>query len=290
MMPHLAFTCDVTCIQHLSYTLADQYELIELDKLDVILNTRLLEIRCIFMLNGLDHLLDSPAWIQQPLNEVMSKCGLSLFNTDSPHIFYYEMKTAFITTPLSYVLDQQAPHGILERFDIIFDYSTNKPKEFQAVWNRKIQTDFMIKYVYDGLNTILVKKTCCAYPFIFSHAYVKKLSNIMSFLPLIAQSLQKSYLTSKATMSVDNHAFSQGFLEKLKTIQTNTAIMNPSTDQDIQEDNISTYLTLGMYHAIKMAHKQGHRNPLVHKRHSMNHPMLFVLLQNYGLLQHQRNE
>ncbi|KAI8373765.1 hypothetical protein BD560DRAFT_394316 [Blakeslea trispora] len=250
IMPHLLFSSDMMCVQHLAY-LTDKTDEIELNKLDVILNAHsCLEVHCYFLLNGLDHILTWPSWFHTALHDSMHQCGLRLVK-QTDHVYYFEMEKAFITPPLSYLMDQQVPYGTLERIDLIIDWNTTKPKEFQTIWKRELfQVDLLIRYMQEALYQLIIRKTCYQYPLIFSNHYVKKLSNMMSYLPPIAHALQKIYTTSKSTMSVNNHDFTMTFMDKLQTIKRNTEVMKP-----IEKDEMTTDLILGMYHAIRTVHK-----------------------------------
>ncbi|OBZ85491.1 hypothetical protein A0J61_06463 [Choanephora cucurbitarum] len=255
IMPHVLFSCDMMCIQHLNYVhWLEKEDDMELEKLDIILNPHsCLEIHCHFLLNGLHHVLTYPSWFHMALNYTMHQCGLSLLR-QADNIYHYEMKKAFMTPPLSYLMDQQVPYGSLDRIDLVFDWTTNKPKEFQTVWKReRLSSDLFVRYMQDALYQLVIRKTCYQYPLIFSNHYVKKLSSIMSYLPHIAHSFQKIYTTSKSTMSVNNHDFAHTLGDKLKTIKMNTDVMNPYNEEE--EEKITTHLVLGMYHTIKTAHK-----------------------------------
>jgi hypothetical protein len=79
----------------------------------------------------------------------------------------------------------------------------------------------------------------------------------MAYLPYISQSLQKMYTTSKATMSISNHEFSESIMDSIKTIQQNTRVMNPEEISDeLTPQAMTTAITLGMYHSVKNANKQ----------------------------------
>jgi hypothetical protein len=181
----------------------------------------------------------------------MGCCGFApSTQDDNQEFFRYTIKKAFVTTPLSYLLiDQSVSYGVLYRLDLIFNWSTvNKSKEFQSIWKRTLLQDPQMKiYMAYLLQTILFRKTCHLYPLIFSNTYVKRLSQTVAYIPHIAHSLQKVLTTSKATMSVDNHAFSERFEQELKVMKKNTQIM-------IQKnESVRDTLTLGMYHSVKQS-------------------------------------
>lgn len=280
------FSCEATCIHYLTYKLQnkqDSYRQFDLDKLDVVLNpTGILNIKCIFLLNGLENSLEHPPWLQVVLNVVMRKCGFKpsdkpSLNDENP-LYCFEVKKAFVTTPISYVLDKQAPHGTLDTFEVVFNITSSKLKEFQANWKRRLTLEIMSDYLEEALTEVLIKKTCYLYPLIFNSTYAKKLTQSLPYLPQIAQSLQKIYITSRSTMSVTNHAFSESIEQKMDIIKKNIDIMSPckpnqeatsiattTTPQDrlnaiTQNDSISEYLTLGMYYSLKAANKPAKTN------------------------------
>ncbi|KAI8992005.1 hypothetical protein BDF20DRAFT_847712 [Mycotypha africana] len=175
-------------------------------------------------MNGLNNILEYPDWITDNLAKLMENCGFSLVEKNSSDVEQHLQQTsifkigkAFVTTPLSYILDRQAPHAVLNKLEIVFDFGSNgQSKEFVTNWKRKFHVDTISEYMEYALNLILLKKTFYMYPLIFSSFYAKKLSQTSAYLPHIAQSLQKIYITSKSTMSVSNHEFSESMLQKLK--------------------------------------------------------------------------
>ncbi|KAG2194624.1 hypothetical protein INT46_000086 [Mucor plumbeus] len=274
------FSCEATCIHYLTYKLQNEqqnYKQFDLDKLDVVLNsTGVLDIKCIFLLNGLKDSLEYPSWLQLILNAVMRKCGFKPSDKSSPNeentLYCFEVKKAFVTTPISYVLDKQAPHGTLDTFEVVFNITSSRLKEFQANWKKRLTLEIMSDYLEEALTEVLIKRTCYLYPLIFNSTYAKKLTQSLSYLPQIAQSLQKIYITSRSTMSVTNHAFSESIEQKMDIIKKNVDIMRPykpnqeatsaatNTPQNrlkaiTQNDSISEYLILGMYYSLKTANK-----------------------------------
>ncbi|CEP12453.1 hypothetical protein [Parasitella parasitica] len=277
------FSCDATCTHYSTYHLQirqESYRQFDLDKLDVVLNpTGVLDVQCILLLNNLKDKLDYPSWLQVVLDKVMQKCRFKPKPTTTwasaaeSGTYYYQIEKAFVTTPISYVLDKQAPYGTLDKLEVVFNFTSPKLKEFQANWKRKLTLDIMSNYLEEALTTLLIKKTCHLYPLIFSSTYAKKLTQNLSYLPHIAQSLQKIYITSRSTMSITNHAFSESIEQKLDTIKRNVEIMAPyKNDQEdttaanadvtkdrLQElarnDTITDYLTLGMYYSLRNDNK-----------------------------------
>jgi hypothetical protein len=274
------FSCEATCIHYLTYKLQNEqqnYRQFDLDKLDVVLNpTGVLDIKCVFLLNGLEDSLEYPSWLQLILSAVMRKCGFKPSDKSSPNeentLYCFEVKKAFVTTPISYVLDKQAPHGTLDTFEVVFNITSSRLKEFQANWKKRLTLEIMSDYLEEALTEVLIKRTCYLYPLIFNSTYAKKLTQSLSYLPQIAQSLQKIYITSRSTMSVTNHAFSESIEQKVDIIKKNVDIMRPykpnqeatsaatNTPQNrlkaiTQNDSISEYLTLGMYYSLKTANK-----------------------------------
>jgi hypothetical protein len=184
----------------------------------------------------------------------MESCGFTpsttTTNKDNQELFRYTIRKAFVTAPVSYLLvHQSASHGVLYQLDLIFNWSAhNKSKEFQSAWKRKLLNHpEMTTYMTYLLQTILFKKTCYLYPLVFNNAYAKRLSQTVAYVPHIANSLQKVLTTSKATMSVNNHAFSENFEQKLKTIEKNTQVLAQ------QNESVRDTLTLGLYHSVKQA-------------------------------------
>lgn len=173
----------------------------------------------------------------------------SVTTDNNQDLFSYTIKKAFVTTPLSYLLvDQSASHAVLDRLDLIFNWPMlNKCKEFQSAWKRKLLHHSQMNAYMTHLIETILRKTCYLYPLIFNNAYVKRLSQTVAYVPHIAHSLQKVLTTSKATMSVDNHAFSQDFEQKLKVIEKNTQVMVQ------QHDSVRDTLTLGMYYSVRHA-------------------------------------
>ncbi|KAI8638593.1 hypothetical protein BD408DRAFT_16490 [Parasitella parasitica] len=275
------FSCDATCTHYSTYHLQNRqesYRQFDLDKLDVVLNpSGVLNVQCILLLNNLKDKLDHPPWFQIILDKVMQKCRFKCkpstltctLATTENGIYYYQIEKAFVTTPLSYVLDKQAPYGTLDKLEVVFNFTSPKLKEFQANWKRKLTLDIITNYLEEALTTLLIKKTCHLYPLIFSSTYAKKLTQNLSYLPHIAQSLQKIYIASRSTMSVTNHAFSESIEQKLDTIKKNVEIMAPfKSDQEdatvanadaeqdkLQElahsDTVTDYLILGMYYSLR---------------------------------------
>ncbi|KAI9483292.1 MAG: hypothetical protein EXX96DRAFT_536648 [Benjaminiella poitrasii] len=127
----LSFSCQVTCTHYLNYRLYIEedihYSFADLNKLDIILGSNgSLDIQCSFLLNGLDNVLEYPTWFQRPLNKVMADCGFinDDITEDSKGCLHYKIKKAFVTTPLSYLLDKEAPYGTLGKIEITFDWIT----------------------------------------------------------------------------------------------------------------------------------------------------------------------
>lgn len=264
-----AFSCEATCLHHLTYKLQHQdedYRQFDVDKLDIVLGpSGALDIRCTLLLNGLEGSLDYPSWFQAIFNNAMQKCRFKPANKENEEkgLYRYQVEKAFVTTPISYVLDTQAPYGTLDTLEVLLDFSSPKAKEFHANWKRKLTFESMSDYMEDVLTMLLIKKTCHLYPLIFSSAYAKRLTQSLSYLPHIARSLQQIYVTSRSTMSVTNHAFSESIEQKLDIIQKNVAIMRPlKTNKELtvtkdrikpitQNDAISEHLTLGMYYSLR---------------------------------------
>ncbi|KAL9549254.1 hypothetical protein MBANPS3_005293 [Mucor bainieri] len=266
-----AFSCEATCLHHLTYKLQhrdEDYRQFDLDKLDIVLNpSGILNIQCTLLLNGLEGSLDYPSWLHVIFDNVMQKCrfkSASKQNGENGH-YRYQVEKAFVTTPISYVLDKQAPYGTLDTVEVLLDFSSPKTKEFHANWKRKLTLDIMSEYMEEVLTMLLIKKTCHLYPLIFSSAYAKRLTQSLSYLPHIARSLQQIYVTSRSTMSVTNHSFSESIEQKMDMIQKNVDIMRPfkteeeptsSATEDkmkaiTQNDTISEQLTLGMYYSLR---------------------------------------
>ncbi|KAL7328718.1 hypothetical protein PS15p_206947 [Mucor circinelloides] len=274
------FSCEAACINHLEYKLQNRdesYRQFDLDKLDIVLNpTGVLKMQCTFLLNGLEGSLDHPSWFHVILNKVMQKCRFKPSSKPSEEKgqYCYQVEKAFVTTPISYVLDKQAPYGTLDTVEVLLSFSSPKLKEFQSNWKRKLTLEIMSDYLEDVLTSLLIKKTCHLYPLIFSSAYAKRLTQSLSYLPHIAKSLQQIYVTSRSTMSVTNHAFSESIERKLDMIHKNVNIMRPfkmeeepttATAQDqikaiTQNDTISEQLTLGMYYSLRNDSKAARPN------------------------------
>ncbi|KAL0141463.1 hypothetical protein V8B55DRAFT_1489490 [Mucor lusitanicus] len=266
-----AFSCEATCLHHLTYKLQNRdedYRQFDLDKLDIVLNpSGVLKIQCTLLLNGLEGSLDYPSWFQVIFDNVMQKCRFKSANKQNEEKghYRYQVEKAFVTTPISYVLDRQAPYGTLDTLEVLLDFSSPKTKEFHANWKRKLTLETMSEYLEDVLTMLLIKKTCHLYPLIFSSAYAKRLTQSLSYLPHIAKSLQQIYVTSRSTMSVTNHAFSESIEQKMDIIQKNVGIMRPfKTDEEptaastedkvkaiTKNDTISEQLTLGMYYSLR---------------------------------------
>lgn len=87
--------------------------------------------------------------------------------------FHYQVQKAFVTTPLSYLLQLQAPHGVLDKLYIHLDWTTTHSKSFQTAWNLESNQEFMSRYVEEILVTLLGKRTFISYPLIFSDIFVK---------------------------------------------------------------------------------------------------------------------
>lgn len=266
-----AFSCEATCHHHLIYKLQNRdedYRQFDLDKLDIVLNpSGVLKVQCTLLLNGLEGSLDYPSWLQVIFDSVMQKCrfkSVSKLNEEMGH-YHYQVEKAFVTTPISYVLDKQTPYGTLDTLEVVLDFSSSKAKEFHANWKRKLTLEIMSEYMEDVLTMLLIKKTCHLYPLIYSNAYAKRLTQSLSYLPHIAKSLQQIYVTSRSTMSFTNHAFSESIEQKIDIIQKNVGIMRPfKTDEEpsatltedkikaiTQNDTISEQLTLGMYYSLR---------------------------------------
>ncbi|KAK4518604.1 uncharacterized protein ATC70_008823 [Mucor velutinosus] len=265
------FSCEATCLHHLTYRLQNRhkdYRQFELDKLDIVLSpSGVLNIQFTLLLNGLEDSLDYPSWFQVIFDNVMQKCRFKPANKQNEEkgLYRYQVEKSFVTTPISYVLDKQASYGTLDTLEFLLDFTSPKAKEFHANWKRKLTLEIMSDYMEDVLTMLLIKKTCHLYPLIFSSAYAKRLTQSLSYLPHIAKSLQQIYVTSRSTMSVTNHAFSESIEQKMDMIQKNVDIMCPfkinekpastATEDKIkaitQNDSISEQLTLGMYYSLR---------------------------------------
>ncbi|KAG2234290.1 hypothetical protein INT48_002880 [Thamnidium elegans] len=219
------------------------YKSFDLEKLDVVLGTNSvlpIEVKC--TLNGLN-VLEYSTWISDPLDSVMSKVNFTrILLSTTQDVFQYQIKKAFVTTPISYLLQVQAPYGTLDKLYIHIDWSTTTSKQFQLNWlnNHKV----LSQYVEQLLVSILVRKTFNIFPLIFNDTFVKKVIPIASYLPRIAQSLQKIIKTSKDTSHDD---FNDKLLENIEMIKNNTQIMKPVFTS---KDDLVTNLTLGMYYTV----------------------------------------
>lgn len=88
--------------------------------------------------------------------------------------FQFAVQKAFMTTPISYLLEKQAPHGVLEKFTLHLDWCTSKgSKEFQLVWKRGFQREAITRYAEDALFEVLVRRVFHHYPLIFSNYHVR---------------------------------------------------------------------------------------------------------------------
>lgn len=169
------FSCRATCHQYNSYKMLSltEYELFDLDKLDIVLNSNsILPIRITCTLNGLDT-LKYPLWIGSSLDEVMGYPEFKNIQSSKQDLFQYEIQKAFATTPLSYLLQKHAPHGVLEKLHVHLDWITTDSVMFQSAWNHNLKRELISSYVQDVFIEILIKRTFRFYPLIFSSFYVK---------------------------------------------------------------------------------------------------------------------
>ncbi|KAI9342151.1 hypothetical protein BD770DRAFT_398779 [Pilaira anomala] len=241
------FSCKSTCDQFISYQVLSttKYKSFDLEKLDVVLNSNsILPIQVECTLNGL-HVLQYPTWISDTLHLVMSNVKFKNISSSSKEegLFHYQVQKAFVTTPLSYLLQLQAPHGVLDKLYIHLDWTTTNSKSFQTAWNLESDREFMSRYVEEILVTLLGKRTFISYPLVFSDIFVKRSVPIISYLPRIAQSIQKMIKASKDTCPESE--FNERLSKQVKTIEKNTQIMRPMYTT---EDDTVTNLTLGMYY------------------------------------------
>ncbi|CAO3685827.1 unnamed protein product [Rhizopus microsporus] len=247
LFSQLDFSCELTCCQHISYDLPYEleYKTVDLEKLDIVLNQQ----------NTLEH----TAWMSTALINVMSKCGLVLM-CDLPQkkgYCMFRMPNAFINTPASYLLETPVPH---EKHNILLSLTRHPfllhPREFQKLWLSK-DNPVMLEYVEKALWGAIIRKTCQLYPLIFSNAYVKRTSSAMAYLPCISQSIYRVMETARVASKSD---FVDKITSNLEVIEENTRTMRPTVEGGggSKDDvfNITTTLTLGLYHCIKNQHKR----------------------------------
>lgn len=90
--------------------------------------------------------------------------------------FRFVVQKAFVSTPLSYLLEKEAPHGVLEKLYINLDFTTNHSKEFRAAWKQTrsgFSEESLSTYIEDTLLELITRRVHCNYPFIFSSNTVK---------------------------------------------------------------------------------------------------------------------
>jgi hypothetical protein len=92
----------------------------------------------------------------------------------SSTIFRYVIQRAFVTTPLSYLLEKQAPHGVLEKLYVSLNWTTDNSNEFQSSWKR-FKKESISNYVEDVIIELVSRRIFCFYPLIFSTTFVKVL-------------------------------------------------------------------------------------------------------------------
>lgn len=99
------------------------------------------------------------------------------------------VQKAFVTTPLSYLLEKKAPHGVLNKINIHLDFQiTENSKDFLSNWKDKYEKDGFINYVEEALFEVLLRRVFHHYPLIFSSVQVKVILVIYcyhSFLSII---------------------------------------------------------------------------------------------------------
>lgn len=170
-----SFYCQATCHQNMSYELLSsfQYELFDLSKLDIVLNPNsVLSIRITCTLNGLNT-LKYPSWIESSLNKVMQNYDFINLQHSKGDLFQYKIDKAFASSPLSYLLQKKAPHGVLENLHVHLDWITKDSLMFQLAWNRDFKEESISNYFQDVLNEILTRRAFRHYPLIFSGNFVK---------------------------------------------------------------------------------------------------------------------
>lgn len=102
----------------------------------------------------------------------MSKANFTRIPSSiTQNVFKYQIKKAFVTTPISYLLQVQAPYGTLDKLYIHIDWSTTTSKHFQLNWS--IRQKELSQYVEHLFESILMRKTFHVFPLIFSDAFVK---------------------------------------------------------------------------------------------------------------------
>ncbi|GAA5814601.1 hypothetical protein MFLAVUS_008100 [Mucor flavus] len=273
------FSCKASCVQFISYGIVStiDYKSFDLEKLDVVLGSHSvlpIEIEC--TLNGLN-VLEYPTWISDPLDLVMSKVNFTRIPSSmTQNVFKYQIKKAFVTTPISYLLQVQAPYGTLDKLYIHIDWSTTASKQFQLNWS--INRKELSRYVEQLFESILMRKTFHVFPLIFSDAFVKRVVPIASYLPRIAHSLQKIIKTSKDTSHND---FNDKLFESLDMIKNNTHIMKPVFTP---KDDLVTNLTLGMYHTVSKTTNTPNRISLLSNRNKSSPNALNAVTKIWSIM------
>ncbi|KAI7896899.1 uncharacterized protein EV154DRAFT_491171, partial [Mucor mucedo] len=256
-----SFYCQATCHQYMSYELLSsfQHEPFDLNKLDIVLDPNsVLSIRITCTLNGLNT-LKYPSWIEISLNKLMESTDfIKLQSFCKGDLFQYKIDKAFASSPLSYLLQKKAPHGVLKSLHIHLDWITKDSVMFQLAWNHDFKIESISNYFQEVLSGILTKRIFRHYPLIFSGAFVKRIVPVISHLPQIAQSLQKIIKTSKDTCQ--NNGFNDSLTDKLKMVEKNMGVLRPHTSSVVDQDEenkeaLLTNLILGLYYTTTKSAK-----------------------------------
>ncbi|KAI8890061.1 hypothetical protein K501DRAFT_266433 [Backusella circina FSU 941] len=237
------YMCKMNCIQHVEYHLntGQAFHSHQLELLDIILNS--------------NNALAYPLWFKECLVNCMEKYGFRLYETLSvanqqQGVYQFNIQRAFVNSPLSYILGSDAPHGVLQKMELVFNWTTANilfiylyllnSGEFQLDWNSTISDEFA-----KLLDSKLCKTIFPRYPLIFSSLYVTRLTGAIAFLPHVSTCLRKIVDISKVYSDTNFH---QTVNQIIKTASHRTSIMHPS----IHKASTSTELLIGLYHSVKM--------------------------------------
>jgi hypothetical protein len=86
----------------------------------------------------------------------------------------FGVQKAFVTTPLSYLLEKQAPHGVLDTIRLHLDWQLfGNSKQFLSNWKDGYEKQVFVDYVKEALFETLMRRVFHYYPLIFSNFQVK---------------------------------------------------------------------------------------------------------------------
>ncbi|KAI8376124.1 uncharacterized protein BYT42DRAFT_573497 [Radiomyces spectabilis] len=228
-------------------------------------------------INGLE--CEIHDWMTVSLIQTMQYCGFKLKNMchsqtdrECQSLIFYVPK-AFITTPLSYLLERSVPQGRLKRLHIYLDWETKNLQPLRSLM--EYPNEELIQYVDNGFSIILCQRMSQMYPLIFSKLYVQRLATSTKYIPTMARSLQRIADIAKTKSATDFYADTR---EMIDAIASRTRMLKP--EEDPANPDFFSNTVIGLYCATKNMSTLRQCAKVEQKKKPQTHPPEMVCAQS----------